>query len=90
MSRKKSVILTPTEKKTAVTNAKDTIRATRSKLAELSKKRKELVNTSTKALKTIDKEVQDLEKTLRTATDSLTSLTAKPAANDDSAQPVAA
>lgn len=58
MARKKSVILTPTEKKTAVNDTKNLIKATKTQLATLTAAQKTLDTVLAKTLKDLDKQAK--------------------------------
>lgn len=62
MPRKQSVILTPTEKKAAISAAKDAVKSAKVKLAEVNKARKALDSEYAKAVKTSDKEIAAAQK----------------------------
>lgn len=67
MARKQSVILTPTEKKLAVSTAKDAVKSAKAKLAEVNKARKTLDSEYTKAVKASDKDIAAAQKALTSA-----------------------
>lgn len=56
MARKRSVILTPAEKKVAIGTAKDALKSAKAKLAEVNKARKALDSEYAKARKALDSE----------------------------------
>lgn len=74
MARKPSVILTPAEKKAAVTNAKDAVRAAKTALAEADRERKQLEKTHVQQLKASDKALAALRKDLTDAEKGLNAL----------------
>ncbi len=74
MARKPSVILTPAEKKAAVTNAKDAVKAAKAALADAERERKQLEKTHAAQLKASDKNLAALRKDLTDAEKSLNAL----------------
>ena len=79
MARKQSVILTPAEKKAAVSAAKDAVKSAKAKLAEVSKARKALDSEYNKAAKTSDKDIAAAQKAVTTAEAELLKLNPPPA-----------
>ena len=71
MARKPSVILTPAEKKLAVGNAKETVKAAKVDLSNAIKARKQLDNEYNKAIKLNDKLTTAAEKALLKAENDL-------------------
>ena len=67
MARKPSVILTPAEKKAAVANAKDAVKAAKVALATAERERKQLEKTHVQQLKASDKALAALRKDLTSA-----------------------
>ena len=62
MARKQSVILTPAEKKAAISAAKDAVKSAKAKLAEVNKARKALDSEYAKAVKASDKDIAAAQK----------------------------
>ena len=79
MARKQSVILTPAEKKAAVSTAKDAVKSAKAKLAEVNKARKTLDSEYTKAVKASDKDIAAAQKALTSAEAELLKLDPPPA-----------
>ena len=71
MARKQSVILTPAEKKLAVDNAKETVKAAKADLSNAIKARKTLDSDYNKAIKLNDKLKTAAEKALLKAENDL-------------------
>lgn len=67
MARKQSVILTPTEKKVAVSTAKDAVKSAKTRLTVVNKARKALDSEYTKAVKASDKDIAAAQKALTSA-----------------------
>lgn len=67
MARKPSVILTPAEKKVAVTASKDAVKAAKAALAEINSKRKVLDKQYAADVKASDKAKTVAERTLTAA-----------------------
>lgn len=67
MARKQSVILTPTEKKVAVSTAKDAVKSAKARLTLVNKARKTLDSEYTKAIKASDKDIAAAQKALTSA-----------------------
>ncbi len=67
MARKQSVILTPAEKKAAVSTAKDAVKSAKAKLAEVNKARKSLDSEYAKAVKASDKDIAAAQKAVTSA-----------------------
>ena len=78
MARKKSVILTPAEKKLAVSAAKDAVKSAKAKLAEVIKARKALDSEYAKAVKVSDKDIAAAQKALASAEAELMELNPSP------------
>lgn len=67
MARKQSVILTPAEKKAAVSTAKDAVKSAKARLTEVNKARKALDSEYAKAVKASDKDIAAAQKELTRA-----------------------
>ena len=67
MARKQSVILTPAEKKAAVSTAKDAVKSAKARLTLVNKTRKTLDSEYTKAVKASDKDIAAAQKALTSA-----------------------
>lgn len=74
MARKPSVILTPAEKKAAVTTAKDAVSSAKKALSAAEKARKQLEKDHALAIKASDKNLAALRKDLIDAEKSLNAL----------------
>lgn len=79
MARNKSVILTPAEKKAAVSTAKDAVKSAKARLALVNKARKALDSEFAKAVKASDKDLAAAQKALTSAEAELLKLDPPPA-----------
>lgn len=79
MARKQSVILTPAEKKAAVSTAKDAVKNAKARLTLVNKARKALDREFTKAVKASDKDIAAAQKALTSAEAELLKLDPPPA-----------
>lgn len=78
MARKQSVILTPTEKKAAVSTAKDAVKSAKTRLTVVNKARKTLDSEYMKAVKASDKDIAAAQKALTSAEAELLKLNPPP------------
>ena len=78
MARKQSVILTPVEKKAAISTAKDAVKNAKANLAEVIKARKALDREYAKAIKASDKEIAAAQKAVTAAEAELLKLNPPP------------
>ena len=79
MARKQSVILTPAEKKAAVSTAKDAVKSAKARLTLVNKARKALDSEYTKAVKASDKDIAAAQKAVTSAEAELLKLNPPPA-----------
>lgn len=79
MARKQSVILTPAEKKAAISTAKDAVKSAKARLDLANKARKALDSEFTKAVKASDKDIAAAQKALTSAEAELLKLNPPPA-----------
>ena len=79
MARKQSVILTPAEKKAAVSTAKDAVKNAKHKLADCKLARKTLDSEYSKAVKASDKDIAAAQKAVTSAEAGLLKLSPPPA-----------
>ena len=79
MARKQSVILTPAEKKAAISTAKDAVKSAKARLTLVNKTRKALDSEYTKAVKASDKDIAAAKKAVTAAEAELLKLNPPPA-----------
>lgn len=79
MARKQSVILTPAEKKAAISTAKDAVKSAKARLDLVNRARKALDSGFTKAIKASDKDIAAAQKALTSAEAELLKLNPPPA-----------